>query len=96
MDRIFYNGKIYSIDGQNSFYTAIGTKDGKIAFLGDDSSAAKIEAAEKTDLKGASILPGFVDSHLHMLNYAFVKQSYEMFRASSIEEIISEGKKISR
>lgn len=94
MDRIFYNGKIYSIDGQNSFYTAIGTKDGKIAFLGDDSSAANIEAAEKTDLKGASILPGFVDSHLHMLNYAFVKQSYEMFCASSIEEIISEGKKI--
>lgn len=38
--------------------------------------------------------PGFVDSHLHMLNYAFVKQSYQMFSAGSVEEIIREGQKI--
>ena len=40
------------------------------------------------------MLPGFVDSHLHMLNYAFVKQSYQMFSAGSVEEVIREGQKI--
>lgn len=94
MDRIFYNGKIYAIDQQNSFYTAIGVEKGKIAFLGNDAQAAGIEADEKIDLQGKTVLPGFVDSHLHMLNYAFVKQSYQMFSAGSVEEIIREGQKI--
>ena len=94
MDRIFYNGKIYAIDQQNSFYTAIGVEKGRIAFLGNDAQAAGIEADEKIDLQGKTVLPGFVDSHLHMLNYAFVKQSYQMFSAGSVEEIIREGQKI--
>ena len=52
MDRIFYNGKIYAIDQQNSFYTAIGTENGRIVFLGNDDQAAEIEADEKINLAG--------------------------------------------
>lgn len=92
MDKIFYNGKIYAIDEKGSQYTAMGIDGGKIAFLGSDEEAQSIEAAEKTDLKGKTVLPGFVDSHLHMLNYAFVKQSYAMHDAGSISEIIETGK----
>lgn len=98
MDKIFYNGKIYSIDENNSVYTAIGIDKGKIAFLGGDSEAMAIAAdgkTEKTDLKGRTVLPGFVDSHLHMLNYAFIKQSYGMFSARSVKEIIETGRKMS-
>ena len=77
MDKLFYNGRIYSIDDTDSIYEAVGIKDGKIVFLGTNDEAAKAEAAEKVDLSGKTVLPGFVDSHLHMLNYAFVKAAYE-------------------
>lgn len=94
MDLIFFNGNIYSLDHNNSTYTAIGVKDGKITFLGEDDQARKENAAEKIDLKGQTMLPGFIDSHLHMLNYAFVKESYDMRCAGSIEEIVEAGREI--
>ena len=94
MDRLYYNGKIYSIDDENRKYTAIGVDQGKIVFLGDDDEAACIDADEKLNLEGKTVLPGFVDSHLHMLNYAFVKQAYIMQGAKSIDEIIKTGAKI--
>lgn len=96
VDRLYYNGKIYSIDNENRKYTALGIEKGKIAFLGDDKEALAIDADEKIDLKGKTVLPGFVDSHLHMLNYAFVKQSYIMQSAKSIEEIIRAGREIAK
>ena len=96
MDRLYYNGKIYSIDDKNSKYTALGIENGKIAFLGNDYEAAHIAAVEKIDLKGKTVLPGFVDSHLHMLNYAFVKQAYVMQGAKSIEEIVKKGVDIAK
>ena len=79
------------MDEQRNVCSAIGIRDGKIAFLGNDEQAASLMAAEKTDLKGSIMLPGLTDSHLHMLNYAFVKQSYHMTGATSIAEIISHG-----
>lgn len=91
-DRIYFNGIIRTMDEHNNVYSAIGIREGKIAFLGDDDQAAKMEAAEKTDLSGALVLPGFTDSHVHMLNYAFVKQSYQMFDATSVDEIITCGR----
>lgn len=90
-DRIYYNGVIRTMDEQRNVCSAIGIRDGKIAFLGNDEQASSLMAAEKTDLKGSSMLPGLTDSHLHMLNYAFVKQSYHMTGATSIAEIISHG-----
>ena len=94
MDKLFYNGRIYSIDDTDSIYEAVGIKDGKIVFLGTNDEAAKAEAAEKVDLSGKTVLPGFVDSHLHMLNYAFVKAAYEMFGVKSVEEVVETGKKL--
>ncbi len=93
-DRIYYNGVIRTMDEQRNVCSAIGIRDGKIAFLGNDEQAASLMAAEKTDLKGSIMLPGLTDSHLHMLNYAFVKQSYHMTGATSIAEIISHGCKM--
>lgn len=72
MDRIFYNGRISTLDSGDRFVTAMGIQNGRIIFLGTDEEAARIPAAERTDLGGRLMLPGFNDSHLHMLHYGFV------------------------
>ena len=94
LDKLLYNGNIYSIDSENRKYTALGIEDGKITFLGNDQEALQLPCEEKIDLNGKTLLPGLIDSHLHMLNYAFVNTSYPMFAADSIDGIIEEGKKI--
>ena len=96
MEKLYYNGKIYSIDDENRKYTALGIDKGKIVFLGTDTEAVDVDADEKIDMGGKTVLPGFVDSHLHMLNYAFVKQAYRMQKATSIEEIIKSGSEIAQ
>lgn len=94
VDRLYYNGSIYSVDNKSSKYEAIGITGNKISFLGSVDEGMKLEAAERIDLKGKVVLPGFIDSHLHLLNYAFVNQSFKMFACDSIEGIKEEAKEI--
>ena len=88
MDKIFYNGKIGTQDDHDTFAQAVGIKDGKIAFVGSNEEAAALSADERIDLNGRLMLPGFVDSHLHMLHYAFVENSVKLFDCTSVEELM--------
>lgn len=94
MDQLYYNANIYSIDKDNRQYSALGVKNGRIVFLGNDEEAARITVEKRIDFGGKTVLPGFIDSHLHMLNYAFVSSSYKMFDVDSIEAVIEEGKRL--
>ena len=93
MDKIFYNGIIRTLDDNGKVAEAVGVKDGKTAFIGTNAEAEKIECAEKIDLKGRLLLPGFVDSHMHMLHYAFVEKSVKLFECKSVEEALELAKK---
>ena len=63
LDKLLYNGNIYSIDSENRKYTALGIEDGKITFLGNDQEALQLPCEEKIDLNGKTLLPGLIDSH---------------------------------
>ena len=39
------------------------------------------------------MLPGFVDTHMHMLHYAFVERSVKLFDCTSVEEMLAAAKK---
>ena len=68
MDKLFFNGKIRTLDGADRVTEAVGIRNGIIAFLGTNQEALAIPCEERIDLKGRLMLPGFVDSHLHMLH----------------------------
>ena len=93
IDKIFYNGRVRTLDDGNTVAEAIGVTDGKISFIGSNEEACNIECAEKIDLEGRLLLPGFVDSHLHMLHYAFVERSVKLFDCRSVEDIYALAKK---
>ena len=70
-------------------------RDGKIAAVG---TRAKMEAlpeasaAEKLDLDGRVVLPGFVDSHTHLIHAASRAEEYELkIAGASYEEIARKG-----
>ncbi|MGC2531145.1 MAG: imidazolonepropionase [Candidatus Acidiferrum sp.] len=74
---------------------ALLVRDGKIAAVG---ARAKIEAlpeasaAEKMDLGGRVALPGFVDSHTHLIHAASRAEEYELkIAGASYEEIARKG-----
>ncbi|GAU76433.1 amidohydrolase [Fusibacter sp. 3D3] len=90
MKRLFYNGKIASLDSNNTFYEAIGIKDSKIIFLGLDTEAqaTKSEYDERIDLHGKTVVPGFNDSHIHLLNTGYAMTMLNLDPFNSIENII--------
>jgi imidazolonepropionase len=74
---------------------AVLVRDGRIAAVG---SRAKVEAlsearaAEKLDVGGRVLLPGFVDSHTHLIHAASRAEEYELkIAGASYEEIARKG-----
>lgn len=67
MKTIFHNGCIYT--GQLPLQQAFAVEDGKFTFVGTDVQAQALEADMRVDLCGAFVCPGFIDSHMHLLNY---------------------------
>ncbi|MGC8497708.1 MAG: amidohydrolase [Thermoplasmata archaeon] len=61
----FINGKIYASFYPVRIYNSMVTEGDKIVFLGEDNEAKKI--SEKiVDLQGKSVMPGFIDAHMHL------------------------------
>lgn len=69
--------------------------DGAIAAVGTRTEIEKsreARAAEKLDLGGRVVLPGFVDSHTHLIHAASRAEEYELkIQGASYEEIARKG-----
>ena len=94
MDLILINGKIYTMDPDRQIAEAIAISEGKIAAVGSNSEIMKlaIEGTSVIDLFGKTVLPGFNDSHVHMLNYGYSLTKVDCSRAACIDEIVDRGR----
>jgi imidazolonepropionase len=74
---------------------ALLVRDGKIAAVGTRAQVETREdtrAAEKLDVGGRVVLPGFVDSHTHLIYAASRAEEYELkIQGASYEEIARKG-----
>ena len=68
-DKVYRNAKVYSValDGTETHAEALAIKDGKFAYVGDETGATEWigDATEVIDCKGKSVIPGLGDAHLH-------------------------------
>ena len=64
-DIIIRNAKIFTSDKDKPLATALVVKDGKFVYVGDEAGLAAYEG-EVTDLGGRFIMPGIIDSHVHV------------------------------
>ena len=64
-DKIIKNAKIFTSDKDNPQAVALVVKDGKFAYVGDEEGLSDYEG-EVTDLGGKFIMPGIIDSHVHV------------------------------
>jgi predicted amidohydrolase YtcJ len=67
-DAIYFGGDILTMEGESATYAeAVALKDGKIIFVGTKSEAEKFhgDTTEMKDLKGKTMMPGFIEPHVH-------------------------------
>jgi len=68
--RIFFNGKIFTGNPQNPYASAVAVRGATIVAIGNLSEVAQAVSAnaERTDLQGKSLFPGFIDAHSHSID----------------------------
>ncbi len=66
-DLVVTNALVWS-DGMTGFATALAVDDGKFVYVGDDPSAYIGADTQTIDAQGRTVIPGIIDSHIHMMN----------------------------
>jgi len=79
-DWALINGKIYTVNPDQPWATAIVVKDNKITYVGDAQGLKdRIGiATQVVDLKGKMVVPGFVEGHFHMIAGGIVAQGVDL------------------
>ena len=65
-DLVLFNGRIVTVDGAFSIRQAIAIKDGRILAVGGNELRNRYQSARSIDLGGRTVLPGFMDTHIHL------------------------------
>ncbi|KAH6895950.1 amidohydrolase 3 [Thelonectria olida] len=95
-NRLFVNGRILSkadtgLDAQPAFAESILIKDGIIADIGARSELEAKYAGDENisvqDLDGKTVLPGFIDAHMHLLLLGTSLKKLVLDYCKSLEEI---------
>lgn len=79
-DLVFVNGPVITMDPQNRICRAVAVAGNRILHAGEveETKALAGPGAEIVDLKGRSLLPGFIDAHCHPGFYAGIKARIPM------------------
>ncbi len=96
---IFHNGTVLPVDAEFSEHTALAIRGNKILSIGSKehvmSTAGK--GAKSIDLEGRTVLPGFIEPHMHFLLLAGLGhlQDISPIKYKTFDAILSEIRKIS-
>jgi predicted amidohydrolase YtcJ len=87
-DMIYTNGKIYTMDANNTVVEAVAVKDGKIIDLGTTAEILeKYKGSEAVDLDGKIVLPGLTDTDGNLFIYSRNLDLVNLAGATSVEQI---------
>ncbi len=69
-DRILFHAKVFTADPQNPYAAAVAIRGDKILAVGTLPDVVKSASAnaERIDLEGKTLFPGFIDSHSHSID----------------------------
>lgn len=89
-DAAFVNGKVYTVDGDFSVVSAFCVSGDRFVAAGTDGEIRALCAPETkiVDLKGRCVLPGLIDSHLHVNNTGAMKMELNLV-GKGREEIVA-------
>lgn len=89
-DLILHSGKIYPEAGFRRRFEAVAVRRGRVANIGTSKRilALKSKSTNMINLHGHTVIPGFHDSHIHLLNYGMLLRTLDLSHARSIREIM--------
>jgi predicted amidohydrolase YtcJ len=88
-DLILHHGKIVTVDKAFSLQQAIAIKSGRITAIGSNAEVLREQgpATRLIDLQGKTVLPGLIDSHVHIISSALSEARVKLPVFDSIRTI---------
>ena len=93
-DIVFKNGNVYTANDKAARAQAIAVKADKIVFVGGNAAVQKFVGANTrvVDLKGATVLPGFTDSHQHLSGVGQREMTLNLEGTTSLADFLAKVK----
>ena len=90
-DLIVTGGRIYTVDDTRPIVEAFVVSKGHFVFAGTtrDAMLYKGPSTRVLDVHGATVYPGLIDAHAHMLGLGLALSSVDLVGAPSYEEVVS-------
>ena len=84
---LMLNGKVYTVNHEQSWAEAIAITDGRIIWVGNSEEANQWqgEGTRTIDLGGKMVLPGFQDIHIHPVHSGVSYQQCALFDVEGVE-----------
>src|SRR6476660_9527466 len=89
-DLILYNGRIVTVDSQFSVVDALAVRGDRVVAAGDRNYIMALAAptARRIDLKGKTVLPGLMDSHVHASDAAMYEFDHPVPEMETIADVL--------
>ena len=86
---LFYNGRIYLGDESWTRVEALLAVDGRVEAVGGrEELLGRATGASSFDLRGAVVVPGLQDAHVHLEEFGASLESVDLRGASSFDEVV--------
>ena len=94
-DLILRNGLVYTVDPTNTLTEAVAIRGAKIVFVGSSKEVMRFRSKQTRviDLKGAFVLPGFNDNHVHFASAAQFLE-FNVMRVATQQEFVARVKDV--
>ena len=87
--RVLFNATVRTLDQADTVAEAVAIDERRIVAIGESAEIlARFPQAEQRDLRGATVLPGLIDSHLHLLTLGLNSFAVDLSRARSITDVL--------
>ena len=86
-DLVITGARIYTLNPAKPLASAIAIRDGRVLSVGEDVSSHVGPGTRRIDARGAVIIPGFIDSHVHMEGLGDLLEVLDLRNVRSVAEI---------
>src|SRR2546429_4862407 len=85
-DMVVVNARIYTGNAAQPLASALAVKDSRLIAVGKDVTSHIAPPTVQIDAKGATVIPGMIDSHVHMSGFGAILESFDLRHVKSIAE----------
>jgi predicted amidohydrolase YtcJ len=87
-DLVLFGGVVRTLDGEKTA-SAIAARKGRIVRVGSDAEvkALATDRSQVIDLAGRTVVPGLIDSHMHLFGLGRMSQEVDLVGTKSVKEI---------